>query len=296
MVTRRVAQRVFLLTPSTVSRQVVEYCFARALQLHPGIELHNLEVLSNHFHAVLTDRDDSLPSFMAWVDREIAKALNELFDRDEALWSSDHYSRVELEDSAAVFDKCSYVFVNVVKAGLVRDFRQWPGVRSEPLDWLRAPKTVHRPSFYFGQKDERWATAELRFTIPPQFRDRDPEQVVRDFNREIEDRQRTYREQARRDGKAFLGADRVLKQSPFDRPKTPTTKGNLNPTFAAGTPEGHKRAREKRKAFLSAYRQALADLRKGIRALFPAGAYLWPRLCALPCAPLQTASCSVDSG
>jgi len=111
----------------------------------------------------------------------------------------------------------------------------------------------------------------------------------------IDDKQRQLRTQARDEGKAFLGADRVLKESPFAQPKTPHVKGKLNPTFAAGTAEGHKRARQERNSFLSAYQQALDALRQGLECLFPAGSYRWPRLCAAPCADLTTGRCSMDS-
>jgi REP element-mobilizing transposase RayT len=295
LVTRRVAQRVFLTKPDTLCNQVMQYCFARALELHPGIELHALQVLSDHYHAVLTDRDASLPELMAWVDRESAKALNKHYARAENLWCSEPYSSVELHDPEVVWGKTVYVFTNAVKHRLVRDYRDWPGVRSTPRDWLSGPKTIERPSIHFSQKDERWAKVELRFTTPPQFRDRDPELLVRDMQAAIEERQRELREEARREGRSFLGAERVLKESPFAQPKSPHVKGRLNPTFAAGTAEGHKRAREQRKSFLGAYREALTKLMKGLDCIFPAGSYKWPRLFAVPCAGLETGACSMDS-
>jgi hypothetical protein len=254
-----------------------------------------LQVLSDHFHALLSDDDASLPAFMAWVDREIAKAMNKHYERAENFWSSDHYSSVELIDAEAVWGKAIYVFTNAVKHRLVRYYRDWPGVRSTPREWLSSPKTIKRPDIHFDQKDERWASLELRFTIPPQLRDRDPELVVADMQAAIEQRQRELHEQVRREGKSFLGAERVLEQSPFAQPKSAHVKGKLNPTFAAGTAEGQKRAREQRKSFLSAYREALDKLTRGIACSFPAGSYRWPRLCAIPCAAIETGTCSMDS-
>jgi len=170
MVTRRVAQRGFLLRPEPLCNQTVEYCFGRALQLYPEIELHALQVLSDHFHAVLTDAGQSLPLFMAWVDREIAKAMNKHRHRAENFWSSDHYSCVELVDLETVWDKSIYVFTNCVRHKLVGDYLDWPGVRSTPQDWLSKPKTIERPEHHFSQKDPRWATVQLRYTLGPNSR------------------------------------------------------------------------------------------------------------------------------
>jgi hypothetical protein len=128
---------------------------------------------------------------------------------------------VRLEDAETVWDKLGYTFVNVVEAGLVRDFIDWPGVRSTPKDWLGAPTIVKRPGVYFSDRDKRWAQVELRFTVPPHFRDRPVNQVVADMNAEIERRQRDIRAERRRKGQTFLGADRVLETSPFAYPRSP---------------------------------------------------------------------------
>jgi len=148
MVTRRVAQRVFLLRPQPLCTQTVQYCFGRALELHPEIDLHVLQVLSDHYHAVLTDAGQSLPKFMAWIDREIGKAMNKHFRRAENFFSSDHYSSAELVDVEAVWGKCVYVFTNCVHHKLVGNYIDWPGVRSTPHDWLRGPKTIERPTHH----------------------------------------------------------------------------------------------------------------------------------------------------
>jgi putative transposase len=110
LLTRRTAQRQFLLKPTVKSKQVVLYCFHRAARVH-GVQIHALQVLDNHYHAVVTDPNAELPSFMAWVDREIAKCLNELYDRAENLWSDDHYS-------AVVHSRRSSFGLNTPRSGL----------------------------------------------------------------------------------------------------------------------------------------------------------------------------------
>jgi hypothetical protein len=294
LITRRVARRQLLLTPSPVSKSIMGHCFGKAAELY-GIDMHALQVLGNHYHAVLTDPLGLLPEFMAWVDRESAKAHNAHYDRAENFWSSEHYSAVRLHDAETVWDKLGYTFVNVVSAGLVRDFIDWPGVRSTPKDWLRGPTIVKRPGVYFSDRGKRWAKVELRFTVPPHFRDRPVEEVVADMNAEIDRRQRDIRAERRRKGRAFLGADRVLKTNPFTFPKTRHVKGKLNPTFAAGTAEGQRRAREERAHFLTAYREARFKWRHGLSCLFPFGTVWLARFAGVPCAGPETACVSMDT-
>ncbi|MDD9932065.1 MAG: hypothetical protein OXT09_00600 [Myxococcales bacterium] len=295
LVTRRVSQRRLMLTPAPLTKGVVKYCFGRAAESY-GIELHVLQVLGNHYHAVLTDPEGRLPEFMAWVDREIAKACNAIFARAESFWSSDHYSAVRLCDAESVFGKMLYTFVNVVQAGLVRDYIDWPGVRSTPRDWVRPPEVVRRPEVHFNQKDARWTEVELRFTVPPQFRDRPAEAFAGDVQRAIEERQREIRARRRAAGQTFLGVERVLKTDPMSKPLSKHVKGKLSPTFAAGTPEGQKRARNERAHFLASYREALFKWRHGLECLFPFGAYWLPRFANAPCMNAATAVASMDSG
>jgi putative transposase len=295
LVTRRVSQRQFLLKPSAVTRQVVLYCFHRAAQKY-DIELHALETLDNHYHAVVTDTRGNLPDFMAWVHREIAKCLNEIYGRSENLFSDDKYSAVVLIDRESVLDKLVYTFVNVVAARLVRHYRDWHGVRSTPQDWLRPPDSVKRPDFHFGQSDERWAEVECRYTVPPQLRDSEAEQLVGELDRMIAERERSIRAEAARAGKTFVGEQRLLKLDPFDSPKTPHRKGKLNPRFAAGTAEGQERGRQMLRAFRSAYREAFEKWRNGVRSTFPAGTFGLIRLARVLCARLETAQPALDSG
>jgi putative transposase len=254
-----------------------------------------VQALSNHVHIIATDVRGELPGFMAWFDREVAKCLNEHYDRAEALWSSDHYSAVALIDAESVVGKLVYLYVNVVKAGLVRTYRDWPGVTSAPRDWLRSPSSATRPELHFDQDDERWAEVEARFTVPPALRDRDVERLVRSIEARVADQERVLREIARREGRAFRGADRCVKQDPFSAPDTKHVKGRLNPTFAAGTAEGQKRAREMLRHFRSAYRDALEKFRRKAPCVFPAGTYWLVRLADVCCAPLSTARPVLDS-
>jgi hypothetical protein len=107
---------------------------------------------------------------------------------------------------------------------------------------------------------------------------------------------RTIRAEAARNGKSFIGVQRLEKLSPFDSPKTPRRKGKLNPRFAAGTAEGQNMGREMLQAFRSAYREAFKKWRNGLAAVFPAGTFGLARLARVVCAALETARPALDSG
>jgi hypothetical protein len=254
-----------------------------------------VQVPDNHAHITLTDREGRLPEFMAWVNREVAKCMNKLYKRSENFWCSGVYSAVQLLDAESVLDKSVYLFVNVVQALLVRDFRDWRGVRSTPEDWVKAPTVVKRPAIHFNQDDERWAEVECRYTVPPQFRDRAVEDFAREMNASIKTRQGQIVAEAKRNGKAFIGVDRLAKLNPFDKPKSKARMGKLNPRFAAGTAEGQRLGREMLKAFRVGYREALGKWRNGQACVFPAGTYWLAKFVKVCCAPLSTAIPVLDT-
>ena len=82
LITRRCAQRQFLLRPSPRVNQIFRYCLAYAARRF-DIRLHAYCVLSNHYHLVLTDPKARLPEFMHWLNAYLAKSLNEQLRRWE---------------------------------------------------------------------------------------------------------------------------------------------------------------------------------------------------------------------
>jgi len=93
------------------------------------------------------------------------------------------------------------------------------------------------------------------------------------------------REAIEREGKAFLGASRVLAQFPTSRPRPNEPRRGLNPRVAARDKWKRIEALGRLVGFLSAYRAAWVARRAGKRAaVFPAGTYLLRVLHGVPCA------------
>lgn len=86
-------------------------------------------------------------------------------------------------------------------------------------------------------------------------------------------------EQAIRDarkaaGKSFLGAEKVMRQSPFATPKSAAPSRGSNPRLASVCKFQRLDAIRKLKEFLQAYHSALSDFRRGDReVVFPSGTY-----------------------
>jgi putative transposase len=181
---RRISQRRFLLRPDKNVNNIIEFCFGLAAQKY-GILLHVLNVMTNHYHLQCTDPEGRRSDFMRDANRMIAQCLNKYWKREEALWSSDKPSVVTLLDPGAQIRNIIYITLNPVKAGLVSDYRQWPGVLFSVRDWLRTAKKVKRPDYFFDPNRAIPEQVTLSFVPPPAFAKRDLSEVCTDVEERI---------------------------------------------------------------------------------------------------------------
>lgn len=283
LITRRCAQRQFLLKPSRTTNETFLYVLAVAVMKF-GVRLHAFNVLSNHFHAVVTDPDARLPAFEQYLHSLVARALNASLGRWEAFWAPSSYSAVKLLEPEDIVDKTAYVLANPVAAGLVRTGREWPGLWSAPELIGGEPMTVRRPSNFFREDGPMPETVELELTTPPgfdsaaRFRDR----VVEALAARERDAARTLESEGRR----FLGARRVLAQKAAAQPVRETGHRGLNPRIAGRDKWKRIEALGRLVDFLRAYRAAWQEMRRGVQnVVFPHGTY-WLRVAhGVACAP-----------
>ncbi|HSD18747.1 MAG TPA: hypothetical protein VLC54_01825 [Anaeromyxobacter sp.] len=275
LVTRRCAQRQFLLRPSAVTNGVFLYVLAAAARRF-CVKVHAFCVLSNHFHLLVTDPDARLPAFEQYLDSLVARALNATLGRWESFWAPNSYSAVALISRVDVLDKAAYVLANPVAAGLVRRGREWPGLWSDPAQIGASAIEAKRPAVFFRPNGKMPETIELELTPPPgfssaeEFRDRLSEALTaREHQAALE---------LGSEGRAFLGEARVLAQKPHGRPSTEEPRRKLNPRVAARDKWKRIEALGRLAEFIEAYRAAWTRLKAGIRdVLFPAGTY-WLRV------------------
>lgn len=275
LVTRRCADRRFLLRPSALVNAVVEYVLAAKAQEY-GILLHAYCVLSNHLHLVLSDPHGHLPPFMRDVGSSVARALNAAHGKWEWFWAPGSYSAVALQRPEDVLDKMAYTLANPVKAGLVRRGAEWPGLWSAPARIGAGAREVKRPAHYFREAGDTPPSAPLELVCPDGFPSAG---VLRERLAEAltEQEDRAARALAE-EGRSFLGARRVLAQSPFARPPPVEPRRGLRPRVASRDKWKRLEAIGRLKSFLAAYREAWLAFSAGARAtVFPEGTY-WMRV------------------
>lgn len=168
LVTRRTAQRQFLLKPSTLATNTFGYLLAVAAGRH-RILVHAAAVLSNHYHLVVTDPYAELPAFLQYLDSLVARAMNASYGRWEAFWAPGSFSGVALAAREDVVEKCAYTLANPVAAGLVSSGREWPGLWSPPEAVGTTWRTFLRPDHFFSRDGSMPARAALEVTPPPGF-------------------------------------------------------------------------------------------------------------------------------
>lgn len=280
LLTRRCAQREFLLRPSQTTNDVFGFSLAVAAQRY-GIEVHAFCVMSNHYHLVVTDPHARLPEFNRDLNALVARALNASLGRWESFWAPGSYSAVRLVSPQDIVDKTAYVLANPVSAGLVRTGRLWPGPWSDPDRIGAQPVELRRPRHFFAEDGDvpPKATLELSaprgFASPAEFRGRVLAALA----------EREKEAEARFGRRGFVGVAGVLEQNPRARPTSVEPRRNLSPRVAARNTWKRIDALLRVKEFVRAYRAAWTARRAGDPGVvFPAGTYLLRVLHGVPCA------------
>lgn len=281
LVTRRCAQRQFLLKPSRTTNQVFLYLLALAAERF-GIEVHAFCVLSNHFHLVVTDREARLPAFHQFLDALVARAVNAWLGRWEAFWAPDSYSAVRLLSPSDIVDKAAYALANPVQAGLVGSGSAWPGLWSAPGRIGGEALVVKRPKHFFDPHGGLPEEVRLRLTVPAGFDS--AEQFREELGRALAEREAEARRRRRARG-GFLGIARVLAQKAMARPVSGEPRRGLNPRVAGRDKWKRVEALGRLVEFLRSYRKAWAARCAGeAHVVFPLGTYLLRVVHGVPCA------------
>jgi len=280
LVTRRCAQREFLLKPSRHTNHVFLYLLAVAARRF-DIQIHAFCVLSNHVHLILTDPHALLPAFHQLLDALVARALNASLGRWEAFWAPGSYSAVRLLSPGDLVEKTAYVLANPVAAGLVGSGSAWPGLWSAPGRIGGDGYRVKRPKHFFDPNGGMPEDVSLHLTTPPPFES--AEQFRGELERALEAREEEARAHWRARG-GFLGVARVLAQKPTARPAPGEPRRALNPRIAGRDKWKRIEALGRLAEFLRSYRLAWAARRAGgSEVVFPHGTYLLRVLHGVPC-------------
>jgi REP element-mobilizing transposase RayT len=270
LLSRRCTQRQFLLTPTATTTAIFGYCLAVAA-IRCGVRVHALCVMSNHWHAVITDSEGRVPEFCAYLHRLVARAVNASLGRWENLWATEQPSLVRLLGPDDVLAKTTYVVLNPVAAGLVARAQRWPGL----LGYLpRHSQTFRRPEVFFREDGPMPKQARLELSVAPALAHLGNAEVERRVSEQVRPEEKRLEEQLAKAGRRVLGEKRVKAQSPSARPHSREPRRSLHPSFAAGETGLWAQMVERLKAFVAAYREAWRRWRADQRFVeFPAGTY-----------------------
>jgi len=278
LVTRRTTRRYFLLNPDKRRMLLAFYWYTTAvLAAELGIEVHAVQMLSNHLHEVLTDTRGELPRFLSQRNRLLANAIKVLRGWPEEVFSREGASLVALYGEGAVLQKIGYTLANAVEAGLVASPEDWPGVTLSATDIGTRTFRVSRPELYFDGENPRWpATAEISITVPRVLETSSGHEgararIVAAVNEAVEE----ARILARKAGKFVRSLEWIFAVPHTTRASSFERAGERNPSFATGgNAEMAIRAMKERAAFLVAYREAFREMRNAVRdVVFPEGTW-----------------------
>jgi hypothetical protein len=279
LVTRRCAQRQFLLRPDAATNNAFLYCLIAAA-LRSEIDVLLPCAMSNHYHAVIYDRAGRYPEFIEHFHKLLARSQNALRGRWENLWSCEQTCVVNLVDRDAVIDKLVYTASNPVADHLVDRVHHWPGVNGLAALLAARPLRATRPLHFFRPDGNMPDALELPLTLPAEL---GPTAAVcselRDRIRAIELGRAAERA---RTGRRVLGRRAVLAQSWCEGPVTVEPRRNLRPRIATRSQWPRIEALLHNRAFVTGYARARDQWRNGLPAVFPAGTYWLRRFASVP--------------
>lgn len=283
LITRRCAQRQFLMRPDTETNEAFIYCLAEAAQRH-GIEVLFTVAMSNHHHTGIHDPLGNYPAFLERFHKLFAKCQNALRGRWENFWAAEQTSVVRLTSAEDLLDKLVYAITNPVKDHLVERATQWPGVNSYAA--MRDDKVIHaqRPKHFFRECGVMPEVVSLKLVRPPGFEHLSHEAWTRLLQERMSAAETKASNERKQKRLQVLGKSAILRQKWNSCPNTSEPRRNLNPRVAAKNKWRRIEELLRNRAFLMAYQDALRAFQCGIHGVvFPDGTYWLKRFASALC-------------
>ncbi len=273
---------MFLLKPRPIVEQAFLYVCAVAAEKY-NVQIHATIVMSNHWHALLSDPQGNLPSFYKYVHMYTSKILNTEVARFENMWSSEKTSVVTLAEDIDIIDKLCYLMANPVAGQLVQRGQDWPGLRRMWQD-KNDTVTIVRPKKFYRDTGEMPAEVTLTFTRPPVLFKLGDAAASKEFGRLVRQREKQERKRIANKKGRYMGVRAVLKQRLTATPNTYAEKFGISPRVGALNKWARIETLLRLKSWYEEYQEAYTSWRKGEDAEFPYGTYQLKHQASICCA------------
>lgn len=268
-ITVRCQRSEFRLVPTPERRALLGFWLAKAQLRFPGVRILALCQLSNHVHLVVEDLRGEISGFMQLALGHFAKSINKL-DRLRGAVFERRFAEIAILDEDALARRIAYAVNNPVEADLVRRHHDWLGLCLFSKDVpQKIPFTVFNESRY--RKAREQADPERPVDRASFYETRELEIAALDSTLAskvavaVDSREKDLRAAQRR----VVGMTRVLRLSPFDRPKM--SARSAMPLCFASTRAVRTAFAESWCAFVAAFRRASENFRAGVLDVsFPA--------------------------
>jgi putative transposase len=279
-VTIRTVHGRLLLRPSDAVNDIVLGILGRAQWLYQ-LRIHAFVVLSNHFH-LLCSADDAaqLAGFMMFVNGNLAREIGGLHDWRHRFWAR-RYRAIVVADDVAAVARLRYIFQNGCQEGLVDRPIDWPGVScvraltsGEELRGTWYDRTAEYRARRRGEAvaPGRFAsTYRVHLSPLPCWREFSPSRYRAACSELIANIEADTRTERAASGRLCVGRDRILASHPHALPEE--SDASPAPLVHASTVAIRRAFRSAYAAFVDAFKAAVARLRRGEPADFPAGAF-----------------------
>jgi len=249
----------------------IGYCLAHAANKY-GIEVHACVMMSNHYHADVTDPHARLPAFKQLFHSTIARGLNALRNRDDSFWSDGQSCDTTRPTDDQTLQDMVYTITNPVKDGLVKWSRLWPGFTTQ--GWrFGETRTFKRPYWFFDENGEMPETISLTLVRPAIFSDLSDDELSDKLAVEVRRRELSCQQDIRREGRRFMGDEKLAKQHWNRVAKSYAERFTIAPKVAASHPWMRLAQLQRDREWERKYAAAREQLLAGLPAVFPPGTY-----------------------
>ena len=281
-VTFRTHQQRFFLCPNDDVNEIILGCLGQAYHRYPELNLHIVNIMSNHGSFLATPTSPSvLSSFMRDFLSTLAKRINAYLGRSGTVWER-RYRAIPTLDEAALDERFRYILTQGTKENLVWSARDWPGVvsteallggpplvgrwrnSSQEKELRRREDRKEERARKQGKKYEREAIPQiwLEYQIPlvpmPHWRELAPAQWRKRVGALLREDDALTQERHEQSGTVPIGVENLCAVDPFSRPKK--SKRSPAPLCHASTTAGRKAFRNAYRRFVEAVREAAAKL------------------------------------